>query len=52
MLKLDEPPEETETVKQYIENVLTQISKLERDLFSYSEVENMLLDIYNVIVSQ
>jgi hypothetical protein len=52
MLKLDEPPEKIETAKQYIENVLKNISSLERDLFSYSEVENLLLDIYNFVVSQ
>ncbi len=51
MLKLDEPPEKIETAKQYIENILTEISKSERDLFSYSEIENMLLDIYNFVAS-
>jgi len=52
MLKLDEPPRKIETAKQYIEYLLTDICQSERDLFSFTEVENMLLDIYNFVSLQ
>jgi len=35
-------------VKLSLENFLFEISKQDRDLFSYTEVQNMLLDIYNL----
>jgi hypothetical protein len=38
-----------EEVKSSLEQFLSEISKQERDLFSYSEIENMLLDIYNLV---
>lgn len=36
-------------VKSSLERFLSDISKQERDLFSYNEIENMLLDIYNLV---
>lgn len=33
-------------IKLSVENFLNKISSTERQLFSYEEVENMLLDIY------
>lgn len=36
-------------IKLSIENFLSEISSAERELFSYEEVENILLDIYNVV---
>jgi len=36
-------------IKLSVENFLSEISSTERQLFSYQEVENILLDIYNVI---
>lgn len=50
MLKLDEPPQKIHLTKEYIEELLSEISRSERDLFSYTEVENMLLDIYNFVL--
>lgn len=50
MLKLDEPPQKFNLTKEYIEELLSEISNSERDLFSYIEVENMLLDIYNFVL--
>jgi hypothetical protein len=39
----------TEEIKLSVENFLKEVSKAERELFSYQEVENMLLDLYNLI---
>lgn len=36
-------------VKLSLETFLADISKQDRDLFSYQEIENMLLDIYNLV---
>jgi hypothetical protein len=36
-------------VKLSLETFLADLSKQDRDLFSYQEIENMLLDIYNLI---
>jgi len=35
-------------IKSSVENFLTEISTAERQLFSYEEVENILLDIYTL----
>jgi len=35
-------------IKLSVENFLTEISTAERQLFSYEEVENILLDIYSL----
>jgi len=35
-------------VKSSVENFLIEISKAERQLFSYEEIENILLDIYTL----
>jgi len=35
-------------IKLSLENFLSEISKAERQLFSYEEVENILLDIYSL----
>jgi len=36
-------------IKLSLESFLTEISSTERQLFSYEEIENILLDIYNLI---
>lgn len=36
-------------IRSSVENFLAEVSKTERELFSYQEVENMLLDLYNLI---
>jgi hypothetical protein len=38
-----------EEVKSSLEHFLSELNKQERDLFSYIEIENMLLDIYNLV---
>jgi len=38
-----------EEVKSSLEQFLCELNKQERDLFSYIEIENMLLDIYNLV---
>lgn len=35
-------------IKLSVENFLSEISSTERQLFSYQEVENILLDIYSL----
>lgn len=35
-------------IKSSVESFLTEISTAERQLFSYEEVENILLDIYTL----
>jgi hypothetical protein len=40
--------EKIDNIKLSIENFLSEISSAERQLFSYEEVENILLDIYNI----
>lgn len=39
----------TEEVKLSVENFLKEVSKAERELFSHQEVEDMLLDLYNLV---
>ncbi len=39
-------------VKSSVENFLAEVSKTQRELFSYQEVEDMLLDIYNLAVGK
>lgn len=38
-----------EEIKSSVESFLKEVSTTQRDLFSYKEVEDMLLDIYNTI---
>lgn len=40
--------EKIEDIKISLEAFLKEISESERQLFSYQEVENILLDIYNL----
>lgn len=40
--------EKIEAVKLSLENFLSEISSTERQLFSYQEIENILLDIYSL----
>lgn len=39
-------------VRSSVENFLAEVSKAQRELFSYQEVEDMLLDIYNLAVGK
>ena len=39
-------------VKSSVEIFLAEVSKTQRELFSYQEVEDMLLDIYNLAVGK
>jgi hypothetical protein len=41
--------EKIDEIKLSVENFLSEISISERQLFSYEEVENILLDIYTTI---
>jgi hypothetical protein len=41
--------EKIDEIKLSVENFLSEISCAERQLFSYEEVENILLDIHNTI---
>ena len=36
-------------IRSSVENFLAEVSKTQRELFSYQEVEDMLLDLYNLI---
>jgi len=38
-----------EEIKLSVENFLKEVSKAERELFSHQEVEDMLLDLYNLV---
>lgn len=40
--------EKIDEIKSSLESTLSEISRSERQLFSYEEVENMLLDIYSL----
>ncbi len=40
--------EKIDEIKSSLESFLTDISNSERQLFSYEEVENMLLDVYSL----
>ncbi len=37
-----------DVIRSSVENFLSEVSKTERELFSFQEVEDMLLDIYNL----
>jgi hypothetical protein len=37
-----------DVIRSSVENFLAEVSKTERELFSFQEVEDMLLDIYNL----
>ena len=41
--------ERIDEIRSSVENFLKEVSKAERELFSHQEVENMLLDLYNLI---
>ena len=41
--------ERVNNIKSSVENFLSDISKQERELFTHQEIENMLLDIYNLV---
>lgn len=38
--------EKIDEIKSSLESILSELSRSERQLFSYEEVENMLLDVY------
>ena len=40
--------ERVNNIKASVENFLIDISKQERELFTHQEIENILLDIYNL----
>ena len=44
--------ERIDEVRSSVENFLAEVSKTQRELFSYKEVEDMLLDIYNLAVGK
>lgn len=52
MLELDEQKHTEDTAKKKLESFLSEISKSGRDLFSYREVEDMLLDVYNCLLTE
>ena len=37
------------SVKASVESLLTEVTKQNRELFTHQEIENMLLDIYNLV---
>jgi len=39
-------------IRSSVENFLAEVSKAQRELLSYQEVEDMLLDIYNLAVGK
>ena len=41
--------ERVDEVRSSVEIFLADVSKTQRELFSYQEVEDMLLDIYNLV---
>lgn len=41
--------EKIDEIKLSVEKFLSEVSSAERQLFSYEEVENILLDIYNKV---
>ena len=51
MLELDEPKNFKDSAKKKLEIFMSDISKSKRDLFSYREVEDMFLDIYNCLLN-
>jgi len=48
-LLLDKEDAKLASIKTSVENFLSDISKQERELFTHQEIENMLLDIYNLV---
>jgi len=48
ILFLNKNNDRIDEIKSSVENFLIEISKAERQLFSYEEVENILLDIYTL----
>jgi hypothetical protein len=44
----DAEQEKITKIRSSVENFLAEVSKTERELFSFQEVEDMLLDIYNL----
>jgi len=44
--------ERIDEIRSSVENFLAEVSKTQRELFSYQEVEDMLLDIYNLAVGK
>jgi len=44
--------ERVEEIRSSVEIFLSEVSKTQRELFSYQEVEDMLLDIYNLAVGK
>ncbi len=42
--------EKVAEIKQSVENFLSEISKTDGRLFTYQEIEDILLDIYNLTV--
>lgn len=47
-LLADKQDERVNNIKLSVENFLIDISKQERELFTHQEIENILLDIYNL----
>jgi hypothetical protein len=37
------------SVKESVESLLSEVTKQNRELFTHQEIENMLLDIYNLV---
>lgn len=52
MLELDEQKQIENAAKKKLELFLSEISHSGRDLFSYREVEDMLLDVYNCLLTE
>lgn len=48
LLSRSKSDDKIDEIKLSLENFLTEISLTERQLFSYQEVENILLDIYTL----
>jgi hypothetical protein len=46
---LDKEDVKTASVKASVELLLDQITKQNRELFTHQEIEDMLLDIYNLV---
>ena len=51
-LLLDKEDVKLASIKASVELLLAEITKQNRELFSYQEVEDMLLDIYNLAVGK
>ena len=44
--------EKVDEIKSSVETFLAEVSNSDRQLFSYDEVQNMLLDIYSLVSKQ